>query len=153
MRVLRSNELKAISQKYVIWSINTTITNLDYPLFVVSIFMVAIFWKKLSIAVPTALAIIQLLNSLHNISTMLSSFVSDLVAFLVFMKSIQEFLYCHEVETFAIEQRSDAEFSVKIDNGYFFWGLNEDIKIESNSCKRLTQSRNSSLKAITSKVS
>lgn len=133
MRIVRLNELKAIAQKYIIWSINTTITNLDYPVLAMCIFMVAILGAKLSIAVPTALAIIQLLNSLHNSSTMLPSFVSDLVDFFVSLNRIQNFLNCPELEANTIEQKSSAENSIKIENGHFFWGLDGDIKSENHS--------------------
>ena len=53
-------------RKELLWALNEAILNLNYPLLVISIFTIAILGTKISMTVPTALVILQLLNSLNT---------------------------------------------------------------------------------------
>lgn len=108
VHTIRRKEIKAVVQKYLIWAINIMLTNLDYPMLAVTIFLVAVLGANLSIAVPTAFAILQILNSLHNSSSTLPLFVGDFMDFLVSIKRIQNFLCCPEIEQNLITGSSDA---------------------------------------------
>ena len=88
----RAKEIRVIIDKLLLWVVNITFMNLNYPVLAISVFLITIFGAKLSVAVPTALAILQILTSLHNSSRSLPLFIGDFVEFLVSMKRIQNFL-------------------------------------------------------------
>lgn len=126
----RSKEIKVIIKKLLMWTINITVMNLNYPVLAISVFLIAIFGVKLSVAVPTALAILQILNSLHSSSYSLPLFIGDFVEFMVSMKRIQSFLKCDEIEenTIIHDKRAFDDTSITVSNCNFFWGFDEKIK-------------------------
>lgn len=126
----RSKEIKVIVKKLLMWMINITFMNLNYPILAISVFLVAIFAVKLSVAVPTALAILQILNSLHSSSRSLPLFIGDFVEFLVSMKRIQNFLNCGEIEEDAIchDRNTYDDYSIRVKCMNFFWGFEEKSK-------------------------
>jgi len=126
----RSKEIEVIVKKLLMWMINITFMNLNYPILAISVFLVAIFAVKLSVAVPTALAILQILNSLHSSSRSLPLFIGDFVEFLVSMKRIQNFLNCGEIEEDAIchDRNTYDDYSIRVKCMNFFWGFEEKSK-------------------------
>jgi ABC-type multidrug transport system fused ATPase/permease subunit len=126
----RSKEIRVIVKKLLMWTVNITVMNLNYPVLAISVFLIAIFGVKLSVAVPTALAILQILNSLHSSSYSLPLFIGDFVEFLVSMKRIQSFLKCDEIEEDAIihDKRAFDNLSITVKNSNFFWGFDEKQK-------------------------
>lgn len=91
--------------------------------------MIAILGTSLAVAVPTALAILQILSNLHSSSRSLPLFIGDFVEFLVSMKRIQNFLICGEIEElggFDFVKNDDA--CIEVRNANFFWGFDEKIK-------------------------
>ena len=85
----RNKELAMKVRKELLEGINETFMNLNYPLLTVSVFLVAILVAKMSIVVPTALAILQLLNSLKESSRSLPYFIGEFTEFMVSMERIQ----------------------------------------------------------------
>ena len=79
---VRKRELVMKVRKELLGAINETILNLNYPLLAISAFLVAILGFKMSVTVPTALAILQLLNSLNDSAKSLPSFIGDFTEFL-----------------------------------------------------------------------
>ena len=126
----RSKDIEVIVKKLLMWMINITFMNLNYPILAISVFLVAIFAVKLSVAVPTALAILQILNSLHSSSRSLPLFIGDFVEFLVSMKRIQNFLNCGEIEEDAIchDRNTYDDYSIRVKCMNFFWGFEEKSK-------------------------
>lgn len=126
----RSKELKTIWHKQLLWVANISFMNLNYPALAVTVFLVAILGAKLSVCVPTALAILQILTSLHTSSRSLPTFIGDFVEFLVSMKRVQGFLNCPEVESDAIsrEDHSNGDQAILVEDSNFFWGFDEKLK-------------------------
>ena len=79
---VRRRELVMKVRKDLLQAINETILNLNYPSLAISAFLVAILLFDMSVTVPTALAILQLLNSLNDSSKSLPSFIGDFTEFL-----------------------------------------------------------------------
>ena len=110
-------------RKELLGAINETFMNLNYPLLSISVFIVAIIVTKVSLAVPTALAILQLLNSLNESSRSVPSFISEFTEFLISMERIQTFLQCDELEAKSIKYDKSNDISISIKDGHFFWGF------------------------------
>ena len=119
----RNREVIVIVKKLLVWVLNVIFYNLNYPLLAVSIFIIAILGANISIAIPTALAILQLLNNLNNSARSLPDFIGGFIEFLVSMTRIQEFLDCEEADLSAIEYKSDKDIALRIENSNFFWGF------------------------------
>ena len=119
----RNKELVMKVRKELLGAINETFMNLNYPLLSISVFIVAIIVTKVSLAVPTALAILQLLNSLNESSRSLPSFISEFTEFLISMERIQAFLQCDELEAKNIKYDKYDNSSISIKDGHFFWGF------------------------------
>ena len=136
----RNIEVIVIVKKLLIWVLNVIFYNLNYPLLAVSIFMIAILGADISIAVPTALAILQLLNNLNNSARSLPNFIGGFIEFLISMTRIQEFLDCEEADLSAIEHKSDKDIALRIDDSNFFWGFE---KPEEDSKKNKKKSKGS----------
>ena len=62
----RFKEILYKTKKELLWALDETLMNLDFPLLTISVFLVAVLGAKMSVTVPTALAIFQLLKSLNN---------------------------------------------------------------------------------------
>ena len=119
----RNKELVMKVRKELLGAINETFMNLNYPLLSISVFIVAIVVTKVSLAVPTALAILQLLNSLNESSRSVPSFISEFTEFLISMERIQAFLQCDELKEKAIKYDKSDDTSISIKDGHFFWGF------------------------------
>ena len=119
----RNKELAMKVRKELLEGINETFMNLNYPLLTVSVFLVAILVAKMSIVVPTALAILQLLNSLKESSRSLPYFIGEFTEFMVSMERIQAFLQCDELQAKAINYDKSEDTSISIRDGHFFWGF------------------------------
>ena len=119
----RSEELVMKVRKELLEGINEMFMNLNYPLLTVSVFLVAIMWKDMSIAVPTALAILQLLNSLKESSRSVPYFIGEFTEFMVSMERIQAFLQSDELEVNGIVYDKFNNTSISIKNGNFYWGF------------------------------
>lgn len=126
----RNKEIKVIIHKLLLWTVNITFMNLNYPVLAITVFLVAIFGAKLSVAVPTALAILQILNSLHSSSRSLPLFIGDFTEFLVSMTRIQNFLMCPEIETDQViyDESVFDKNAIKVTNANLFWGFDEKLK-------------------------
>ena len=136
----RNIEVIVIVKKLLIWVLNVIFYNLNYPLLAVSIFMIAILGADILITVPTALAILQLLNNLNNSARSLPNFMGGFIEFLISMTRIQEFLDCEEADLSAIEHKSDKDIALRIEDSNFFWGFE---KPEEDSKKNKKKSKGS----------
>ena len=122
-------------RKELLGAINETFMNLNYPLLSISVFIVAIIVTKVSLAVPTALAILQLLNSLNESSRSVPSFISEFTEFLISMERIQAFLQCEELEAKSIKYDKNEDTSISIKDGHFFWGFQTNDKNDKTKSK------------------
>lgn len=126
----RVKEIRTIIHMQILWIINITFLSLNYPILTISVFYIAIYGLKMSIAVPTALAILKILNSLKSSANSLPLFVGEFLEFSVSIKRIQDFLCCNEIEKDAVnhEKNSLSNTSIRISNSNFFWGFDKKIK-------------------------
>ena len=136
----RNKELAMKVRKELLEGINETFMNLNYPLLTVSVFLVAILVAKMSIVVPTALAILQLLNSLKESSRSLPYFIGEFTEFMVSMERIQAFLRCDELQAKRIYDKSD-DTSILIRNGHFYWGFQQLINSQNKNNKNEERSK------------
>ena len=137
----RDKELVMKVRKELLGAINETFMNLNYPLLSISVFIVAIIVTKVSLAVPTALAILQLLNSLNESSRSVPSFISEFTEFLISMERIQAFLQCEELEAKSIKYDKNEDTSISIKDGHFFWGFQtKDSKDKANASAAIQRS-------------
>ena len=79
-------------QRQTVLIIFMTINTLDVPLLEISVFSVAVFVAKKSIAVATVVAIKQLLHQLVAASKSMTKFLELFAEFLVSMTRMQDFL-------------------------------------------------------------
>ena len=125
---LKSKEILINASKLILQVFASTITNLDYPLLMVSILLTAIYGMNLSITVPAALAILQILKSFNKKTSELPEFIGECVEFLVSIKRIQKFLLSKEVEFWSYVN-SGIQSAIKIDHLSFYWKFDE-IKLK-----------------------
>ena len=137
----RNRELVMKVRREILAGINGTFMNLNYPLLSISVFIVAILVTKMSIAVPTALAILQLLSSLNESSRLLPTFISDVTEFMVSIERIQSFLQCDELEIKRMIYDKSDDTSISIKNCYFYWGFEQSGSSENNCNKIMNKSK------------
>lgn len=122
----RDKEIVVIVKKLLVYLINLSFYHISYPVLGISIFTIAILGAKISITIPTALAIITILNSMDLAARSLPNFIGNYIEFIVSMNRIQNFLLWEEADLSIIEKSTDHEVALKIDKSSYWWGLDKN---------------------------
>ena len=103
------------------------IHNLSHYFLVFGVFFITVFKTDMAITVPIGMTIIRIIGHMRNHTNHFPHFANELADFFVCVNRIQDFLKCEEIEYHKVLVSNDEnnDFSVKVDNSNFFWGIDE----------------------------
>ena len=123
----RNSELVAFILRSFVDSANNSINELNYPITAFVLFGIAIFAIQMTITVPIAMAVKQVIKQFKNLMKTTTAFFSNIIELLISMDRIQDFLNCEEADLSAIEHK-ESNNAIKINNSCFFWGFDKKTK-------------------------
>ena len=123
----RNSELVAFILKSFVDYANNSINELNYPITAFVLFGIAIFAIQMTITVPIAMAVKQVIKQFKNLMKTTTAFFSNIIELLISMDRIQDFLNCEEADLSAIEHK-ESNNAIKINNSCFFWGFDKQTK-------------------------
>ena len=126
----RNIELIKFIKKLLIGVVSDIFNNFYLPLLIITIFYVAVFYAKMSIAIPTVLVIKEMLVEFNHAGRVLTDCIRTFLEFLVSINRIQDFLLCEEANLSAIEYKEDKNISIRIKPSSFFWGFDEHEEVK-----------------------
>lgn len=132
----RNAEVFIIVRKLLVWMINQSFNDITAPMLGVSIFMIAWLGLKISVSVPTALAIMTILNNMNSSARSLPSFVGSCIEFIISTRRIQDFLLWDEADSSIISYTNDDKVAVRFSQSNFFWGFDQQENQTTKSQKK-----------------